>query len=160
MMKKMVILTASLFLSSCGLNDPLYTPKGDWPAEEYLGHKIYNGYVYENCALYNRETRLSYFAKNKIMFIPALGQFSVYDKTSPFGSPMDSPKMVAEMRTQDIYLFVADKGPFNYKIVDPAFGEMVEFTIAHRDTNKFVIYQCGKRAATEARIVSELFTVY
>ncbi|EIX9082292.1 hypothetical protein MLE32_000581 [Klebsiella aerogenes] len=162
MIKKIVvILSASLLLSGCGLNDPIYTPTGKgWKKEEFLGHKIYSGYIFTDCSIYNRETRLTYFANNKIMYIPALGQFSVYDKTSSFGTPIDSPQMNITMESTGNYVFSGDKGAFHFQITGDSLGNLTEFTVAHRPSNRFMIYQCGRKNGIDARIVSELFMQY
>lgn len=161
MMKKSVcVLTASLLFTGCGLNDPLYQPTGSLRQEEFLGHKIYNGLVYDNCNIYNRETRLSYFAKNRIIFIPELGQFRVVDTTSPFATNLISPQMYGSMKGSDTVVLTGNDRSLNFRAVVQTYGDITEFAVANRNTNKFVIYQCESRTGAESRIISEMMQPY
>lgn len=161
MMKKGVcVLAASLLLTGCGLNDPLYQPTGSWKKEELLGHKIYNGLVYDNCRIYNRETRLNYFAQNRIIFIPELGQFRVVDTTSPFATNLISPQMYGSMKGSDTVVLTGNARTLNFRAVVQTYGDITEFSVANRSTNKFVIYQCESSTGTQSRIISDMMQPY
>ncbi|MCP6422261.1 MULTISPECIES: hypothetical protein [Klebsiella] len=168
MIKKIYMLIGCGLLAGCGLlkGPPVYKPYVP-RVEEPL---IYtDAWVYSDCMIYDRETKLTYYSKNKIIsantapekgFIGRPAQFMVIDQSSPFGHKILSPKLHffhetgtfinrSSAETDDYYY--GQRGLLNQYYL--------EFAIIHKPTNTYRYYECDTRVFEKKKIRVEDFLV-